>query len=45
MVKWRTLGNVKINFVDFIDENIDVDYDDYNFASVNDRDRFGQNES
>ena len=31
-----------LKLINFKDENTDVDYDDYNFASVNNRDRFGQ---
>lgn len=39
---WRAIQNVKI---DFVDENANVDDDDYNFASIGNRDRFEQNQS
>jgi len=39
---WRAVWNVKIDFIDFVDENVDVDYDDYDFASVRNRHEFGQ---
>jgi hypothetical protein len=43
---WRgnTIWNVKTNIVDFIDENIDIDINDYDFASMRNRDQFGQNQ-
>jgi len=37
---WRAIQNVKI---DFVYENAIVDDDDYNFASIGNRDRFKQN--
>jgi hypothetical protein len=41
---WKSVRNVKHDFVDFMGENINVDYDDdYNFASVGDKDWFGHN--
>ena len=39
----RAVWNVKIDFIDFIDENIDVDDDDYDFVSMGNRHEFGQN--
>jgi len=39
---WRAIQNVKI---DFVDENANVDDDDYNFASIGNRDRFELNRS
>jgi hypothetical protein len=43
---WRgnAIWNVKTNIVDFIDENIDIDINDYDFASMRNRDQFGQNQ-
>jgi len=43
---WRgnAIWNVKTNIVDFMDENIDIDTDDYDFASIRNRDQFGQNQ-
>jgi hypothetical protein len=38
---WKVVRNVKIDFVDFIDENADVDDEDYDFAFVGYRDWFG----
>lgn len=39
---WRAIQNVEI---DFVDENANVNNDDYNFASIGNRDRFEQNQS
>jgi hypothetical protein len=36
---------IKIDFVDFVDENTNIDDDDYNFPSVGNRDRFRQNQA
>jgi hypothetical protein len=39
----RAVWNVKIDFIDFVDENVDVDDDDYDFVSMGNRHEFGQN--
>jgi hypothetical protein len=41
----RTAWNVKTNFVDFVDENANVDDDDYDFVFMDNKDQFGKNQS
>jgi len=41
----KAIQNVKIDFINFMDENTNVDDDDYNFVSVGYRDQFGKNQS
>jgi hypothetical protein len=42
---WRALQNVKIDFIDFVDENTNVDDNEYNFAFMDYRDQFRYNQS
>jgi hypothetical protein len=41
----KAIQNVKIDFINFMDENTNVDDDDYNFVSMEYRDQFGKNQS
>jgi hypothetical protein len=36
---------IEIDFVDFVDENTNIDDDDYDFPSVGNRDRFRHNQA
>jgi len=42
---WRAIQNVKTDFIDFMDENTNVDDDDYDydFAFIGNRNWFGHN--